>query len=129
MHEANMGNYCLTLMDSNKIPVWGMDPADLENQMHIGDMPTRDNGVYTTKTYELKFDNRIVGYVDIGQYSSVLLSEEDINFKGSINKSIIASGIFTLIIIIFLSLYFSRQFSIPIREVAKTISKLIQRGF
>ena len=129
MHEANMGNYCLTLMDSNKVPVWGMDPVDLENQMHIGDMPTRDNGVYTTKMYELKFNNRIVGYVDIGQYSSVLLSEEDINFKGSINKSIIASGIFTLIIIIFLSLYFSRQFSIPIKEVAKLSVSLSKGDF
>ena len=26
MHEAYMGNYCLTLMDRNKQPVWGMDP-------------------------------------------------------------------------------------------------------
>ncbi|MCM3765249.1 hypothetical protein [Neobacillus niacini] len=57
--------------------------------------------------------------VDIGQYNSVLLTEEDQNFKTSINKSIIASGVLTLVIIGALSLYFSRQFSIPILEVAK----------
>lgn len=129
MHEAYMGNYCLTLMDSNRIPVWGMDPTDLENQMHIGEMSATDNGVYTSKTYEIELDNRVVGYVDIGQYSSVLMSEEDINFKGSIIKSIVASGILTLIIITFLSLYFSKQFSNPIREAAKMSVRLSKGDF
>jgi signal transduction histidine kinase len=129
MHEAYMGNYCLTLMDSNKVPVWGMDPTDLENQMHVGEMSAKENGVYTSKTYEIELDNRVVGYVDIGQYSSVLMSEEDINFKGSIIKSIVASGILTLIIITFLSLYFSKQFSIPIRDAAKMSVRLSKGDF
>jgi signal transduction histidine kinase len=121
MHEAIMGNYCLTLLNSNKEAVWGMDPGDLQTQIHVGgmDMPIKDYGVYTTNTFEIKVDNNIVGYVDIGQYSSVLLSEEDVNFKKSINKSIIASGVLTLIIISLLSLYYSKQFSAPIRDVAK----------
>jgi signal transduction histidine kinase len=129
MHEAYMGNYCLTLMDSNKVPVWGMDPTDLENQMHVGEMSSKENGVYTSKIYEIELDNRVVGYVDIGQYSSVLMSEEDINFKGSIIKSIVASGILTLIIITFLSLYFSKQFSIPIRDAAKMSVRLSKGEF
>jgi signal transduction histidine kinase len=129
MHEAYMGNYCLTLMDSNKVPVWGMDPTDLENQMHVGEMSAKENGVYTSKTYEIEIDNRVVGYVDIGQYSSVLMSEEDINFKGSIIKSIVASGILTLIIITFLSLYFSKQFSNPIRDAAKMSVRLSKGDF
>ena len=85
MHEAYMGNYCLTLMDRNKQPVWGMDPEELLNQIHIGEMSVQDNGVYTTKMFEIKIDSQVVGYVDIGQYSSVLLSEEDLTFK-DLNK-------------------------------------------
>ncbi|MCL6570826.1 MAG: HAMP domain-containing histidine kinase [Bacillus sp. (in: Bacteria)] len=126
MHEAYMGNYCLTLMDRSKKPVWGMDPNDLKNQLHIGEMQVKDHGVYTSKTFEINVDGNVVGYVDIGQYSSLLLSEEDVNFKASINKSIVASGVVTLLIIISISLYFSKQFSTPIREVAKmsvTLSK------
>lgn len=129
MHEAYMGNYCLTLLDRDKQSVWGMDPNDLLNQIHIGEMSVLDNGVYTTKTFEIKVDGIVVGFVDIGQYSSVLLSEEDINFKDSINKSIVVSGVITLIIISFLSLYFSKQFSTPIREVAKMSVSLSQGNF
>ncbi|MDR7075078.1 signal transduction histidine kinase [Neobacillus niacini] len=129
MHEAYMGNYCLTLLDRDKQPVWGMDPNDLLNQIHIGEMSVLDKGVYTTKTFEIKVDGIVVGFVDIGQYSSVLLSEEDINFKDSINKSIVVSGVITLIIVSFLSLYFSKQFSTPIREVAKMSVSLSQGNF
>ena len=129
MHEANMGNYCLTLLDTSKQAVWGMDPDDLKTQIHIGEMSGHDSGVYTTKTFEIKVDGTIVGFVDIGQYSSVLLSEEDLTFKSSINKSIIVSGALTLIIIISLGLYFSKQFSTPIREVAKMSVSLSQGNF
>lgn len=129
MHEAYMGNYCLTLLDSSKQAVWGMDPDDLNTQIHIGEMSGHDSGVYTTKTFEINVDGSVVGFVDIGQYSSVLLSEEDVNFKSSINKSIIASGVLTLMIIISLSLYFSKQFSTPIREVAKMSVSLSQGNF
>jgi signal transduction histidine kinase len=129
MHEAYMGNYCLTLLDSKKQAVWGMDPDDLNTQIHIGEMSGHDSGVYTTKTFEIKAKGKVVGFVDIGQYSSVLLTEEDLSFKSSINKSIIASGILALVIIISLSLYFSKQFSTPIREVAKMSVSLSQGNF
>lgn len=129
MHEAYMGNYCLTLLDSSKQAVWGMDPNDVKTQIHIGEMSGHESGVYTNNTFELKVDKNIVGYVEIGQYSSVLLSEEDLTFKSSINKSIIVSGAVTLMIIISLSLYFSKQFSTPIREVAKMSVSLSQGNF
>lgn len=118
MHEAYMGNYCLTLMDHNKNVIWGMEPEDLQNRDHLNSMFKRDNGVYSSKTFEIKSGGETVGFLEIGQYSSVLLSEDDINFKASLNKSIAASGILTLLIIIGISLFVSRQFSNPIREVA-----------
>lgn len=112
-HEAYMGSYCITLYDKNKDVVWGMDPKDIK----FNSMMMENNGVYSTKNFEIVVDNQIVGYVDIGQYSSVLLTEEDINFKSSINKSIILSGISATILIIGISMYFSKQFTSPIKEV------------
>lgn len=111
-HEAYMGSYCITLYDKNKDVVWGMDPKDIK----FNSMMMESNGVYSTKKFEIVVDNQIVGYVDIGQYSSVLLTEEDINFKSSINKSIILSGISAMILIIGISMYFSKQFTSPIKE-------------
>lgn len=129
MHEAYMGNYCLTLKDSTKKIIWGMDPKDLKNSEHLKSMVMQNSGVYNTKTFKIKAAGKVVGFVEIGQYSSVLLSEEDVNFKTSINKSIVASGILTLIITILLSIYFSKQFSNPIREVANMSVSLSKGNF
>lgn len=117
-HEAFMSNYCLTLLDANKKLVWTMDPNDIREKNHLTMINDKEKGVYNTINLPIRYNGNIVGYVGIGQYSSVLLSSEDINFKLSINKGIAASIIFTLIIVIFTSLYFSKQFSVPIREVS-----------
>lgn len=127
VNEAYMGNYCLTLLDSNKKTVWGMDPNDIKSNLHLESMVVKNSGVYNSKRFGINVDGKVVGYVDIGQYSPILLSEEDMSFKTSINKSIIASGGLTLIIVIIISLYFSKQFSIPIKEVAN-MSDRISKG-
>lgn len=127
MHEAYMSNYCLTLRDSNGNVVWGMDPSDIRNTNHFSNMNMEDSGVYVTKNFDIVVDGEVVGNVEVGQYSSVLLTEEDLEFKSSINKSILLSGIGTLLIIIIISLYISKQLSIPIKKVANT-SKRLSRG-
>jgi signal transduction histidine kinase len=129
MHEAYMGNYCLSLIDSNKNTIWGMDPREIKSMSYLNSMLTKNSGIYNSNRFEISVNGDVVGYVDIGQYSSLLLSEEDINFKTSINESIIASGILTLIIIISISLYFSKQFSDPIKEVANMSVNLSQGNF
>lgn len=129
MHEAYMGNYCLTLKDKNKNIIWGMDPNDLQNREHLKSMFSHDRGIYSTNSFEVESDGKIVGYVEIGQYSSVLLSEEDVNFRASINKSIVVSGMLTLLITLVLSLYFSKQFSNPIREVSNMYVNLSKGNF
>jgi signal transduction histidine kinase len=129
MHEAYMGNYCLSLLDSNKNTIWGMDSREIKSMSYLNSMLTKNNGIYNSNRFEVSVNGDVVGYVDIGQYSSLLLSEEDINFKTSINESIIASGIITLIIIISISLYFSKQFSDPIKEVANMSVNLSQGNF
>ncbi len=129
IHDAYMGNYCLTLKDRTKKTVWGMNPEKIKKQLNTNTMPVKNNGVYTTKTFTLRENNKVIGYVDIGQYSPVILTEEDQNFKASINKSITASGIITLIIISGISIYFSKQFSNPIKEVAKQSVSLSNGNF
>lgn len=129
LHEAYMGNYCLTLLDKNKKSIWGMDPNDIKDKQHLNTMVVNEKGIYTSKRFEIKVNGEVVGYVDIGQYSSVLLSDEDVNFKLSINKSIITSGVITLFIIILISLYFSKKFSIPIKDVANLSVNLSKGNF
>ena len=119
MHEAYMSNYCLTLKDANNKVIWGMNPNDLihnaQTSMHV-----KNEGVYTTSTFKIQSGNKVVGYIEIGQYASVLLSDEDVNFKLSINESIILSVVLSIIITIVISLLISKQFSSPLRQVSKT---------
>jgi len=129
MHEAYMNNYCLALLDKNERYVWGMNPDNIRNNTHINTMFKSNKGIYNSKRFSIKLNGEVVGYVDIGQYSPILLSEDDVNFKKSINRSIIVSGIIALTVTAAISLYFSRQFSMPIREVANMSENFSKGNF
>jgi two-component system sensor histidine kinase BaeS len=126
LHEAYMSNYCLTLRDDNNKVVWGMNPIDILNNTS-DNMHVENEGVYSTSTSEIKVNNEIIGYIEIGQYSSVLLSEEDVDFKTTINKSIILSVALSILITIIISLFISKQFSNPLRQISK-ISIYLSNG-
>lgn len=129
MHDAYMNNYCITLFDSNEQFIWGMDPNDIKSNIHLNTMFTEPYGNFISQRFEINNNEKIVGYVDIGQYTPILLTEEDVNFQKSINESIILSGAMTLIIVIGISLYFSKQFSKPIIEVADMSINLSKGNF
>jgi signal transduction histidine kinase len=125
MHEAYMSNYCLTLLDANKNVVWGMDPNDIRERYHsMMQKVNSNNGVYTSNSFEIKVDGKVVGYVLIGQYSPILVTQQDINFKMSINRSIIISVLIAIVIAVIISIIISKQFSAPIRAVSDTSVKL-----
>jgi len=126
-HEAFMSNYCLTLLDSKKNVVWGMNPDDIKDKTQMMMHGSQEKGVYTSKTLGVKVDGNIVGYAVIGQYSPILLSEEDINFKKSINESIVASVVLTIIFVALISMSISKQFSNPIKKVSE-ISMDLSKG-
>ncbi len=117
MHEAYMSNYCITLLDSQKNVVWGMNPTDIKEKTQMI-MHGNGKGDYTSKTFEIKDGNIIVGYIVIGQYFPVILSQDDINFKNSINRGIAYSAVITIIIVSIIGLKLSEQFSGPIKRVS-----------
>lgn len=129
MHEAYMSNYCLTLLDENKKVVWEMNHEDIKLKNYMTMNGKEETGVYTTSTFDINVNNKNVGYIIVGQYSPVLLSKEDINFKMQINKSIAYSGILTLAIVAVISLILSKQFSEPIKEVSKTSVSLSKGNY
>ncbi|MCB2288630.1 HAMP domain-containing histidine kinase [Clostridium sp. CS001] len=127
-HEAYMSNYCLTLKDENNKVIWGMNPNDIAHNINVNvNMHVKNEGVYTASTFQIKSKDKIVGNIEIGQYAPVLLSEEDVNFKDSINKSIIISVVLSILITILISLFISKQFSTPLRQVSR-ISVHLSKG-
>lgn len=128
IHEAYMNNYCLSLMNIDKKIIWMMNPDTIRQKGHMMDMMQNKNkGIYTSKTYEIKVEEKIVGYVAIGQYSSILLSKEDEKFINSLNNSVLISILFTIIITVIISLYISKQISNPIKKVSD-ISVALSKG-
>jgi len=125
-HEAYMSNYCLTLKDENNKVIWGMNPNEIVHNMNTN-MQVKNGGVYTTSTFDIKSGIKIVGHIEVGQYAPVLLSKEDIDFKGSINKSISLSVLLSILITILISLFISKQFSTPLRQVSK-VSVYLSNG-
>ena len=129
MHEAYMNSYCLTLLDANKNQIWGMDPNYIKNSGHMMMMSGQNKGVYTSKTFAITDNGKTVGYVMVGQYNPVLLTEQDINFKNSINESILLSSLLTILITVAVSLIVSKQFSSPIKKVSDTSLKLSEGNY
>ncbi|MBE6064026.1 sensor histidine kinase [Clostridium cochlearium] len=128
IHEAYMNSYCLSLMNIDKKIIWMMNPDTIRQKDHMMDMMQNKNkGIYTSKTYEIKVEEKIVGYVAIGQYSSILLSKEDEKFINSLNNSVLISILFTIIITVIISLYISKQISNPIKKVSD-ISVALSKG-
>lgn len=127
MHEAYMSNYCLTLLDADKRVIWGMNPSDIRNNTHMMMSSNAGKGVYTSKTFDIKVNGKLVGYAVVGQYYAVLLSEPDVNFKNSINKGIAVSTLIAILIVAVVSIAVSRQFSRPIKRVSD-ISVELSKG-
>jgi two-component system sensor histidine kinase BaeS len=129
MHEAYMSNYCLTLLDANKEIIWGMNPKDIRNSSHMMMGAGAGKGVYTSKDFKINVDGKTVGYAVVGQYYAVLLSEQDINFKNSINKGMAISAFITILIAVAVSLTISKQFSRPIKRVSETSVELSKGNY
>ncbi|MGK0467946.1 sensor histidine kinase, partial [Clostridium sp.] len=116
----------LTLKDKNNKVVWGMDPKEILNNNNVN-MLVKDEGVYNISTFNINFNGRIVGHIQVGQYGPVLLYKEDVSFKTSINKSFILSVVLSIFITILISLLISKQFSSPLSQISK-ISVYLSNG-
>ena len=128
MHEAYMSNYCLTLLDADKKEIWGMNPNDIKNGTHMMGLGT-GAGVYSSKTFAITKDEKTVGYVMVGQYDPVILTEQDINFRNSINEGIAVSSLITILIAVVVSLTISKQFSDPIKKVSDNSVELSKGNY
>ena len=125
MHEAYMSNYCITLLDANENVIWGMNPDDIKENSHIMMQKVYNNpGIYKSKSFQVKYNKKVVGYVMIGQYFPILLTQQDMNFRMAINRSMIISIIIAIVIAAIISVIISKQFSEPIKSVSNTSVRL-----
>ncbi len=103
-----------------------------ESNMGMGNMHKRrmnmmsqiPRGNYQKKTYNLLNDNLVIGKLIIGYLDNSYITDSSIIFMDTLNRSLVASGIFSVIIGILVSILISRQLTKPIVNITETANKL-----
>ncbi|MGL4363090.1 MAG: ATP-binding protein [Cellulosilyticaceae bacterium] len=129
MNQAQIGNFCIAILDNEKNLINGMTEQELINKVNALEYPLlygrplqkQQERKLTTKDLPIyDKDNRIAGYVRIIYFPSFLLSKDDILFQTNINRSIIGSGMIAIVCFILIGGYITRLVTKPIYAIAKT---------
>ncbi len=125
-HRAMMAHYYLTLWDEDKNILWQMERESIELMDGIM-LGMTDEGSYGERTYPIKQNNEIVGYIAIGQYGSHFLTEADINFQESLYKGLILTSLLGTILAILLGIVNAKELANPILKIKDT-ADILQKG-
>ncbi|WP_207655696.1 sensor histidine kinase [Vallitalea okinawensis] len=128
-HDALMSDYYITLFTEDMQVIWKMDREQMGMGMMHGMMMQQRtyNSDFTSKTYPIEVSGEIEGYVEIGQYGSLLLSKEDIQFRNSLYQGILLTAVIGIGISIIIGVIIARQFSKPILKI-KEVSDVLRKG-
>ncbi|WP_300382140.1 HAMP domain-containing sensor histidine kinase [Clostridium sp.] len=86
------------------------------HNMHIGD--------YIEEKYKLNINNEDSGTIIIGYFGNWNVSNEAMNFKLTLNKSLLISGIVALVLGLFISLIISKSLTIPLIKMSKAANEM-----
>lgn len=122
--ETYMGNFAVSVLNTDKELIWGTTEEELFNKIKDKDprylrfnisMPYRfeDRPIYTR-------DGRLIGYARIGYFASALLSGNDLKFQKDVNETIFLCSTTILGCFVIAGLYISRLFTHHIYGIAKT---------
>ena len=119
VREAEISNFTLSLLDWDRNPIWTMDPLKMIEAQKL-ENPANPFTIEQYVPYEIpvKVEDQIVGYVVIGQFSSLIISPDDSNFINSISYSVFLSAIIATAAVLFIAMFFTRQFSEPIEKIS-----------
>ena len=85
-------------------------------------------GSYTEIPYEVTYNQKSVGLVEIGSYGPYYLSDNDLAFINTLNKILIAVGVFSVIFSLVLGSIMAKKLSQPIARVISS-AQSIARGY
>lgn len=126
-YDSKIEDYYITLLDNDKNIIWSTVPKDavkFNNKIFNSKKNT-----YSFKNFSLKNNGKVIGYVRIGYNSSGTIYKENQNFRLAINRSIVISGIISILIIVIVSFYISKEFSKPIKDISNMYFSLSNGDF
>lgn len=126
-YDSKIEDYYITLLDNDKNIIWSTVPKDAVK--FNKKMFNSKKNTYLFKNFSLKNNGKVIGYVRIGYNSSGTIYKENQNFRLAINRSIVISGIISILIIVIVSFYISKEFSKPIKDISNMYFSLSNGDF
>jgi len=126
----------IKLIDSSEKVIWD---ARLHDNALCDQMLTRMarnmssrypnwEGKYVEDIYPITYKLNKVGSIVIGYYGPFYFNDSDLEFINSINRALVAVGIFSLLLSLILSSVMSKRLSTPISRVINT-AQMISKGY
>ncbi|TCK92721.1 signal transduction histidine kinase [Natranaerovirga hydrolytica] len=125
-HNAMTEGYYLTLRDTNEEVIWTSHnhSSRMMPHSHSQRHTSTSSDHYVESTYSIYQNNNLIGYVDIGQYGSLLLSDSDIKFKNTLFTGLGIVAILGLVLAIFIGYFIAKQLTKPIITINDTANLL-----
>ena len=86
-------------------------------------------GGYTEDTYDLKYNDKVVGYLTAGYYGPYSLNDNELILIKGLNRSIIILGVVFLLIAIIFGIFMARHVAAPIVKATKAAQKIAGGDF
>lgn len=127
MHYVVIEGIEITIKDSSGNIVYDSNYNGMGmgmNRRRMNMMHQIPAGNYKEITYDLYNDNKVICTLVIGYLDNSYITDSSIIFMDTLKRSLLASGIFAIIIGILVSIVLSRQLTKPIASITNTANKL-----
>ena len=134
MYALNEG-YIIKLYDENENVLWDAENHDMTlcHQMmdtitlRMQDNRPRLEGNFTSRRFDLKQGENVIGFLDVSFYSPYYFSDNDFQFIEALNRILLAVGVFSLLGAVAMGIFLANNIAKPIEKTVE-ITKQISDG-
>ena len=124
--------YLIRLSDADGQVIWDAENHDMTLCHQImQDIRTQMaqrrpdlEGNFTTYRYELKQNDKVIGYLDVSYYSPYYLNESDVRFLDSLNRILLVIGICAAVAAAAAGTVLAKGLSVPLLKVTEITRKI-----
>lgn len=86
-------------------------------------------GGYAEDTYDLKYSNKLVGYLTVGYYGPYSLDDNELLLIRVLNRTLVLLGTVFLVIAVILGIIMAKRISAPITSVIRTSRRIADGSY
>ena len=126
----------IKVKDINGLMIWDatLHNSGMCNQMlahyaqNMSDHYPNWHGGYVENKFQIYYNLKVVGSIDIGYYGPYYYSDNDLTFINTLNKLLIVVGIFSLLFALLLGALMAKRISTPISKAVSS-AQMLAKGY